>query len=101
MKSVMGATSSLEHFFELMPNTAHRMNENGETEDVKVADLKNGDLVLIKPGEKIPADGKITKGRSEIDESMLTDESLPVAKEKDEEVIGGSINGEGSLTISA
>lgn len=100
MKSVMGATSSLEHLVELMPNTAHRMNENGETEDVKVADLKNGDLVLIKPGEKIPADGKITKGRSEIDESMLTGESLPVAKEKDEEVIGGSINGEGSLTIS-
>ena len=100
MKSVMGATSSLEHLVELMPNTAHRMNENGETEDVKVADLKNGNLVLIKPGEKIPADGKITKGRSEIDESMLTGESLPVAKEKDEEVIGGSINGEGSLTIS-
>ncbi|MFZ3580370.1 heavy metal translocating P-type ATPase [Virgibacillus sp. DJP39] len=100
MKSVMSATSSLEKLVELMPNTAHRINENGETVEVKVADLQNGDSVLVKPGEKIPADGIITKGRSEIDESMLTGESVPVLKEKDEEVIGGSVNGEGSLTIS-
>ncbi|WP_404454114.1 copper-translocating P-type ATPase [Virgibacillus necropolis] len=100
MKSVMGATSSLEQLVELMPNTAHRIKENDETEDVKVADLNNGDLVLIKPGEKIPADGTIKKGRSEIDESMLTGESLPVLKDTEEEVIGGSVNGEGSLTIS-
>ncbi|ASN04802.1 heavy metal translocating P-type ATPase [Virgibacillus necropolis] len=100
MKSVMSATSSLEKLVELMPNTAHRINENEETEEVKVTELKNGDLVLIKPGEKIPADGNIKKGRSEIDESMLTGESLPVLKETDQEVIGGSVNGEGSLTIS-
>ncbi|WP_430787324.1 copper-translocating P-type ATPase [Virgibacillus flavescens] len=100
MKSVMSATSSLEKLVELMPNTAHRLNENDETVVVKVADLQNGDRVLVKPGEKIPADGIITKGRSEIDESMLTGESVPVLKEMDAEVIGGSVNGEGSLTIS-
>src|SRR5699024_9448480 len=57
MKSVMGATSSLEHLVELMPNTAHRISENDKTEEVNVSELKKGDLVLIKPGEKIPADG--------------------------------------------
>lgn len=100
MRSVMSATSSLEELVELMPNKANRINENEEIEEVNVADLINGDLVLIKPGEKIPADGTITKGRSEIDESMLTGESVPVLKEEGAEVIGGSINGEGSLTIS-
>ncbi|WP_181347496.1 copper-translocating P-type ATPase [Thalassobacillus sp. CUG 92003] len=100
MRSVMSASSSLEELVELMPNTAHRLDEQDETEDVNIADLNQGDRVLIKPGEKVPADGTITKGQSEIDESMLTGESVPVTKNKGDEVIGGSINSEGSLTIS-
>src|SRR5699024_3977080 len=67
--------------------------------DVKVSELQNEDRVLVRPGEKIPVDGKILDGKSAIDESMLTGESVPVEKETGDEVIGGSINKEGSLTV--
>src|SRR5699024_12119367 len=77
----------------------HQLDEDGNVHDVKVSDLKNEDLVLVKPGEKVPVDGTIIDGNSAIDESMLTGESVPVEKEKGNEVIGGSINKEGSLTI--
>ncbi|WP_079709984.1 copper-translocating P-type ATPase [Paraliobacillus ryukyuensis] len=100
MKSVMQASSSLEKLMKLMPNTANRLKANGETEEVAISDLQKGDQLLIKPGEKIPADGNILKGKSDIDESMLTGESTPVTRSEDEEVIGGSINGQGSLTVS-
>nr|WP_226585195.1 heavy metal translocating P-type ATPase [Halobacillus litoralis] len=99
MKSVMGASNALQELVKLMPNEAHRLTENGETEDVPLSELQSEDLVLVKPGEKIPVDGEITDGKSAIDESMLTGESVPVEKEAEDEVIGGSINKEGSLTI--
>ncbi|WP_079478262.1 heavy metal translocating P-type ATPase [Halobacillus salinus] len=99
MKSVMGASNALQELVKLMPNEAHRLKENGETEDVPLNELQAEDLVLVKPGEKIPVDGIITEGKSAIDESMLTGESMPVEKDKEDEVIGGSINKEGSLTI--
>ncbi|WP_425484308.1 heavy metal translocating P-type ATPase [Halobacillus locisalis] len=99
MKSVMGASNALQELVKLMPNEAHRLKENGETEDVPLSELHSEDLVLVKPGEKIPVDGEITEGKSAIDESMLTGESMPVEKDVDDEVIGGSINKEGSLTI--
>ncbi|MFD1020337.1 heavy metal translocating P-type ATPase [Thalassobacillus hwangdonensis] len=99
MKSVMGASNALDELVKLMPNEAHRLKENGETEDVEVSELSSGDKVLVKPGEKIPVDGIITEGKSAIDESMLTGESLPVEKNEQDEVIGGSVNQEGSLTI--
>ncbi|UOQ50521.1 copper-translocating P-type ATPase [Gracilibacillus caseinilyticus] len=99
MKSVMGASNALQELVKLMPNEAHRLKENGETEDVALNELYSDDFVLVKPGEKIPVDGIITEGKSAIDESMLTGESVPVDKETDDEVIGGSINKEGSLTI--
>lgn len=98
MRSVMGASNALEELVKLMPSEAHKL-EDGNVHDVKVSDLKNEDRVLVKPGEKIPVDGTIMDGRSAIDESMLTGESVPVEKEKGHEVIGGSINKEGSLTI--
>lgn len=99
MKSVMGASKALEELVKLMPSEAHRIDENGEIKDVPTSELNEGDHVLIKPGEKVPVDGVIIKGQSSIDESMLTGESVPVEKGKEDEVIGASINGEGSLTV--
>src|SRR5699024_8260915 len=99
MRSVMGASNALEDLVNLMPSAAHQLEEDGNVHDVRVSDMKNEDLLRVKPGEKIPVDGTIIDGNSSIDESMLTGESVPVEKEKGNEVIGGSINKEGSLTI--
>ncbi|MFO8148231.1 MAG: copper-translocating P-type ATPase [Gillisia sp.] len=99
MKSILGASRALEELMELMPDTAHRINENGDTEEVKVTELKNGDRILIKPGEKIAADGAVVEGKSSVNESMLTGESKPVEKKKGDEVIGGAVNESGSLTV--
>ncbi|MBC9873958.1 copper-translocating P-type ATPase [Macrococcoides bohemicum] len=99
MRSINNASKALESLASLMPDTANRITENGETEEVQIDDIKAGDLLLVKPGEKMPLDGKIVKGKSQVDESMLTGESVPVEKSIDDEVIGGSINREGSLTI--
>ncbi|MCJ7820815.1 MAG: heavy metal translocating P-type ATPase, partial [Bacteroidales bacterium] len=74
--------------------------KNGGTEDVKVDQLKKDDLVMVRPGEKIPVDGVVTAGESNVNESMITGESKPVAKGKDDRVTGGSLNGNGSLTVS-
>lgn len=100
MRSVMGASQALEELVKLMPDEAHRINEDGKIEDVKVAELHVGDHVLIRPGEKVPVDGVIIDGASAIDESMLTGESIPVEKSRDDEVIGGSVNKAGSLTVA-
>ncbi|WP_461183174.1 copper-translocating P-type ATPase [Virgibacillus kimchii] len=99
MRSVMGASNALEQLVKLMPSEAHRLDENDQVEDVPVTKLKNKDRVLVKPGEKIPVDGTIVDGKSAVDESMLTGESVPVEKFTGDEVIGGSVNSEGSLTI--
>ena len=98
MKSIMGASNALEKLAELMPHTAHRIR-NGETEEVELSDIEKGDRLLVKPGEKIPSDGVIVKGSSNINEAMLTGESKPVSKQQGDEVIGGSINGDNSIEI--
>lgn len=98
MKSVMGASRSLELLVKMMPATAHHFVD-GHLHDMSVENLKIGDMVLVKPGEKIPVDGLVLEGESYLDESMLTGESKPVKKEKDSKVIGGAINGNGSLTV--
>ena len=98
MKSVMGASRSLELLVKMMPSTAHHL-VNGQIHDMPVSHLKIGDLVLIKPGEKVPVDGMVTEGESYVDESMLTGESKPVKKDKGSKVIGGAVNSNGSLTI--
>jgi len=99
MKSVMGASKALEELAKLMPSDAHKLMSDGSVKDVPLSELVVGDKVLIKPGEKIPADGVIVEGESSINEAMLTGESNPVTKKTNDKVIGGSINGEGSLTI--
>jgi len=99
MKSVIGASKALDELAKLMPSTAHKQKSDGSAEDIPVSKLSGGDKVIVKPGEKIPADGKIVEGSSSINEALITGESEPVAKEKGNSVIGGAINGEGSITI--
>ena len=98
MQSVLGASQALEKLAELMPDEAHLVHED-HVMDIPVADLTKGDIILIKPGEKIPADGIIIEGESSLNESMLTGESKPVSKSKGDQVIGGSVNGKGSLKV--
>ncbi len=98
MKSVLGASRSLEELVKLMPSEAHLL-KNGNSVDVKLEELKEGDQVLVLPGEKIPVDGIITDGQSNVNEAMVTGEAKPVKKEKNSKVIGGTINGNGSLTV--
>jgi Cu2+-exporting ATPase len=98
MKSVMGASRALEELAKLMPSNAHKVMPDGSTEDVPVEEIKQGDKVLIKPGEKIPVDGEVVEGESSVNEAMLTGESRPVEKTAGSKLIGGAINGEGSLT---
>jgi len=99
MRSVRQASGALNELAKLMPDTAERVKENGETETVKASDLKHGDVLLIRPGTSVPADGEIIDGHSELNESMITGESKPVSKEVGDAVIGGTINGDGSLRV--
>ncbi len=98
MRSVLSASGALEELARLMPDTAHRKTGDG-TEDVSLSEVTKGDILVIKPGEKVPSDGTITGGHSYVDESMLTGESRPVEKNDGDKLIGGSINGDGSLEI--
>jgi len=98
MRSVMGASKALEELARIMPAEAHLLADGG-TRDVRVEELKVGDRVLVKPGEKVPVDGAVVDGSSHVNESMLTGESTPVAKGTGDEVIGGSINAHGSLVV--
>ncbi|MFZ5907066.1 MAG: copper-translocating P-type ATPase [Nitrospirota bacterium] len=99
MKSVMGASRSLEELARLMPSEAHMIMEDGRTKDVSLEEIGEGDKTLVKPGEKIPADGDIVEGETSVNEAMLTGESKPVSKKPGARVIGGAINGEGSITV--
>nr|WP_232316282.1 heavy metal translocating P-type ATPase [Methanosarcina vacuolata] len=99
MRSVMGASRALEELVKIMPSVAH-LKKNGEVVDVGVDQLKIGDKVLIKPGEKVPVDGTVVEGTSSVNESMLTGESKPVTKKPGNDVIGGSINGEAAFIVS-
>ena len=98
MRSVAGASHALELLVQLLPAEAHQ-KRGDKIRDVKVAALVVGDLVLVRPGERIPTDGEVTDGSSAVNESMLTGESVPVQKEAGGKVIAGAVNGEGALTI--
>lgn len=99
MKSILGASRSLELLVSMMPSSAHKLVE-GEEIEVSIKELKKGDKILVKPGEKLPADGLVSSGSSYVNESMLTGESIPVRKEHGDNVIGGSVNGNGQLEIT-
>jgi Cu2+-exporting ATPase len=99
MRSIMAASSALEELARLMPSEAHKVTAKGTTKNVPLDELEAGDVVLVKPGEKIPADGTVIEGESSVNEAMLTGESTPVTKRAQASVVGGSVNGEGSLTV--
>lgn len=98
MRAVQGAQGALKELAKLLPDTAEVIRGQS-TKIVSLHELKTGDLILVKPGGKIPADGKIIAGRSELNESIITGESKPVSKKENDEVIAGSINGDGTLKI--
>lgn len=98
MRSISQAHGALQELAKLLPDTAVRVT-NGDTEEVPVSDLRRGDLVLIRPGAGVPADGIVKDGRSAVNESMVTGESKPVDKEPGGHVVAGTVNGSGSLRV--
>lgn len=98
MRSVRQATGALDELAKLLPDTAERVLDDGRVERVATADLRLGDLFLVRPGSGIPADGEVVDGRTDVDEAMITGESRPVGKDPGDAVIAGTINsGSGSL----
>ncbi|WP_227134262.1 copper-translocating P-type ATPase [Halorubellus salinus] len=98
MRSVRRASSALDELAKLMPDIAERITDDG-TEEVPVTELSEGDRVLVRPGASVPADGVVEEGDSDVDEAMITGESKPVSKEPGADVIGGTVNGDGSLRV--
>ncbi|OGE86522.1 MAG: copper-translocating P-type ATPase [Candidatus Doudnabacteria bacterium RIFCSPHIGHO2_02_FULL_46_11] len=99
MRAVSGTMGALKELSKLLPDTAEVIR-NGQTEKIPLSELRENEIVLIRPGASIPADGKITEGESEINEAMITGESKPVAKKEGDAVIAGTINGDGALKIT-
>ena len=99
MRSVRRASGALDELAELMPDTAERVTADDRTEEIPVDDLEEGDLVLVRPGSNVPADGVVEEGESNVNESMVTGESKPVSKEPGDGVIGGTTNRDGSLRV--
>jgi Cu2+-exporting ATPase len=99
MKSVLGASAALESLVRLMPAEAHLIEVAGSMRDVPVSQLRRGDRVLVKPGEKVPTDGIVVAGQTSVNEAMLTGESKPVEKGEGATVIGGAVNGEAAITV--
>jgi cation transport ATPase len=97
MRSRRGSSDALNALLRPAPSQANLISQDGEVRTVPVEQVQVGDLLLLRPGEKVPVDGRVTQGESAIDESMVTGESLPVGKQAGDEVIGGTVNGSGSL----
>src|SRR6266568_4077775 len=101
MRSRRGSSDALNALLRLAPSQANVIGPNGEVRTVPVEQVQVGDLLLLRPGAKVPVDGLVTEGESAIDESMVTGESIPVSKQPGDEVIGGTVNGSGSLRFKA
>ncbi len=99
MRSVRQASGALDELAQLMPDTAERVTDNGDTEEVPISDLAEDDVVLVRPGASVPADGEVVEGESSVDESMITGESRPVEKDPSSEVVAGTVNQDGSLRV--
>jgi len=99
MRSVRQASGALDELAKLMPDTAELVTESGDTEEVPVSELDEGDVVLVRPGASVPADGEVVEGESSVDESMITGESRPVDKDPESEVVAGTVNQDGSLRV--
>ncbi len=100
MRSIRQASGALDELAKLMPDEAERIDDDGNTETIALIDIREGDLLLVRPGATIPADGEVVEGRSDVNEAMITGESQPVKKESGSQVIGGTINeGSGSLRV--
>jgi Cu2+-exporting ATPase len=99
MRSVRQASGALNELAKLMPDKAERIQPDGSTIEVRASELRTGDLVLIRPGSSVPADGVVIEGESDVNEAMITGESKPVKKTPGESVIGGTINSDGSLRV--
>jgi Cu2+-exporting ATPase len=101
MRSRRGSSDALDALLRLAPSQANVIRPSGEVETVPVAQVQVADLLLLRPGEQVPVDGTVTEGESAIDECMVTGESIPVSKQRGSEVIGGTVNGSGSLRFMA
>lgn len=99
MRSVRQASGALNELAKLMPDTAERLTHHNETEVVPVAQLRTGDVILVRPGQNIAADGEVVEGQSSVNEALITGESKPVKKTRGDRVIGGALNGDGSLRV--
>ncbi len=99
MRSIRQASGALDELAKLMPDIAERLLPDGSTETVPTSTLKTGDIVLVRPGASIPADGEVVEGHSQVSEAMITGESRPVKKDVGDKVIAGTINGDGSLRV--
>jgi Cu2+-exporting ATPase len=99
MRSVRQASGALDELAKLMPDEAERIKDDGSTETISAASFQTGDLLLVRPGASVPADGEVTEGQSSLNESMITGESRPVKKSTGDKVIAGTINGDGSLRL--
>jgi Cu2+-exporting ATPase len=99
MRSVRQASGALSELAKLMPDTAERLLPDGQTETVSTSALQVGDVLLVRPGASVPADGAVVEGESEVNEAMITGESRPVSKTVGERVIAGTVNGDGSLRV--
>jgi Cu2+-exporting ATPase len=99
MRSVRQASGALNELAKLMPDTAERIRPDGGSETVPVDQLRSGDLLLVRPGASVPADGEVQEGESDVNEAMITGESKPVKKGAGDKVIAGTINGDGSLRV--
>ena len=99
MRATMGASNALRELSKLLPGDAHRIGEDGSVETVDISDLKIGDVVLVRPGEKVPVDGEVVKGETDIDLSAVTGESKLATRGMGDDVIAGSVNGSGSIRV--